>query len=182
VTLEEVALEVRRASPPDGVATRIVAVDGPGGAGKTWLAARLADELGGAPIVHTDDFASWDNPYDWWPELVERALEPLAAGRAARYTPSSWDGEARAEVVVEPADYVVLEGVSASRNVFRRYLTYSIWVETPRELRLRRGLARDGEAARAQWAEWMAREDAYVERERPDIRADAVVAGTAEPA
>ena len=46
--------------------TRIVAVDGPGGAGKSSLSEWLAGELD-APIVHTDDFASWDNPTSWWP-------------------------------------------------------------------------------------------------------------------
>ena len=54
-------------------ATRITAVDGPGGAGKSTLAAALAVELG-AQLVHTDDFASWENRLDWWPSLVaERA-------------------------------------------------------------------------------------------------------------
>jgi uridine kinase len=156
---------------------KIVAIDGPGGAGKSSVAEALAAALGGAPIVHTDDFASWDEPLDWWPALLGRVLEPLAAGRAARFTPTSWDGEPQPEVVVEPAEFVVLEGVSASREAFRPYLAYSIWVETPRELRLERGLGRDGEQARAQWETWMAAEDAYVARERPHERADLVVPG-----
>jgi uridine kinase len=156
--------------------TRVVAVDGPGGAGKSSLAEYLAHELE-APIVHTDDFASWENPVDWWPELIEQVLVPLAAGRPARYTPSSWGGPAKEQVVVEPVDFVVLEGVTASRTAFRPYLTYSIWVETPRPLRLRRGLARDGEDARADWERWMAEEDVYVAREQPAARADLVLAG-----
>jgi Ni2+-binding GTPase involved in maturation of urease and hydrogenase len=64
---------------PLNVATRLIAIDGPGGAGKTTLAVRLAQELQAA-VIHTDEFASWDNPVDWWPEMLERALEPLAAG------------------------------------------------------------------------------------------------------
>jgi hypothetical protein len=43
---------------------------------------------------------------------------------------------------------------------------------------LRRGLARDGQQARDQWLGWMAEEDAYVQRERPDLNADLVVSGT----
>ena len=77
-----------------------------------------------------------------------------------------------------PVPYVILEGVSASREAFRPYLCYTIWVETPREERLRRGLERDGLEARGLWDEWMAEEDAYVEREHPDQRADIVVSGT----
>ena len=71
-----------------------------------------------------------------------------------------------------PSEFVILEGVSASREAFQPFLTYSIWVDAPRDLRLRRGLERDGEEARAQWEEWMAEEDRYVERERPQQRAD----------
>lgn len=156
--------------------TRIVAVDGPGGAGKSSLAGRLANELE-APVIHTDDFASWENPSDWWPELIVNALEPLAAGKPARYRPSRWGGEEREPVEIEPGEFVIVEGVTASREAFRAYLAYSIWIETPRELRLRRGLDRDGAEALPQWEQWMAAEDRYVECERPAERADCVVRG-----
>jgi uridine kinase len=79
--------------------------------------------------------------------------------------------------VVEPADFVILEGVTASREAFRPYLAFAIWVETPRHVRLRRGLERDGLEARAQWEAWMEAEDRYVERERPADHADRVVRG-----
>ena len=168
-------LEAIRSSPAP-FATRVVAVDGLGGAGKTTLAEGLAAELD-APVVHTDDFASWDNPVGWWPDLLEQVLEPLAAGCAARFTPTSWGGPPRAEIVVQPAPFVVLEGVTASREAFRPYLAYAVWVEAPRELRLERGLARGGQDTRERWAQWMAAEDAYVARERPAEHADRVVRG-----
>lgn len=157
--------------------TRIVAVDGLGGAGKSTFAERLARELGGATVVHTDDFASWENPVDWWPLLLERVLHPLAENQPAAFVPNAWGGPPKPEVVVEPGGVVVIEGVTASRDVFRPYLTYAVWVETPRELRLRRGLERDGEHMRPQWEAWMAAEDEYVARERPDVHADVVVRG-----
>jgi len=160
------------------MATRVVAIDGHGGAGKSTLAAALAHELGGARIVRTDDFASWNVPLDWWPRLLEEVLEPLARGETARYLRSNWEAKPDAGVEeVAPAPFVVLEGVSASREAFRPFLTFSIWVETPRELCLRRGLERDGEQARAQWEAWMAEEDEYVEREQPRRRADLVLRG-----
>jgi uridine kinase len=170
-------LEAIRAAPAR-FATRIVAVDGLGGAGKTALAERIAQRLQ-APVVHTDDFASWENPVDWWPALLAQVLEPLAAGRAACFTPTSWGGPPRAEVVIEPASFVVVEGVTASRAAFRPYLSYAIWVEAPRELRLDRGLARGGADTRERWEQWMASEDAYVARERPAEHADRVVPGDA---
>lgn len=175
-TLQRVVEAIRRSSPPDRMRTRIAAVDGPGGAGKSSLAAYLAHDLD-APVVHTDDFASWDSPLEWWPDLIEKVLRPIAAGQAARYTPTGWGGPPKQEVAIEPGDFVVLEGVSASREAFRPYLAFSIWVETPREVRLRRGLERDGEQARAAWDSWMAAEDAYVERERPRDHVDVVLRG-----
>ena len=67
--------------------------------------------------------------------------------------------------------------MTASREAFQPFLAYTVWIETPREVRLSRGLERDGEEARARWEEWMAAEDDYVRREEPQARADLVVAG-----
>jgi hypothetical protein len=39
---------------------RLVAVDGPGGAGKSTFARALSEAAGGAPVIHTDDFAADD--------------------------------------------------------------------------------------------------------------------------
>jgi uridine kinase len=167
----------REARAPQGVETRIIAIDGPGGAGKTTLAAWLAAALPATAVIHTDDFASWDNPINWWPALIEQALEPLAAGAVARYQPTAWSGEERAAIVIEPGGTVLLEGVSASRSAFRPYLAYSVWVETDRTVRLQRGIDRDGVDSRGQWELWMEAEDAYVARERPAGRADIVVPG-----
>ena len=165
-------------TPPGRMATRIVAVDGAGGAGKSTFAGHLAAALGDCPIVHTDDFASWDRPIDWWPALLERVLQPLSRGEVARFTPTQWSPEVLPEPVeIAPDKFLVLEGVSASRQAFQLYLTYAIWIETSAKARLRRGLERDGEAARAEWIAWMAEEDAYWERERPDLAADIVLDG-----
>ena len=65
------------------------------------------------------------------------------------------------------------------RTAFHRYLAYSIWVETSRDVRLRRGLERDGVDALPDWQRWMAAEDGYVEREQPSERADLVLPGDA---
>jgi uridine kinase len=175
--LHEVVEAIRNTTPPAGVATTIVAVDGPGGAGKSTVAAALSDALGGAPVVHTDDFASWENPLDWWPDLIDRVLEPRARGQPARFTPNTWGGPAKPDVVVEPGGVVIVEGVTASRDAFRPYLAYAVWVETPRELRLQRGLERDGEAMREQWLAWMADEDTHIAAENPAGKADAIVPG-----
>ena len=143
---------------------------------KALVALLLAAALG-APVIQTDDFASWDNPLDWWPAFLEQVLEPLAAGAPARFRPSSWGGPERDPVEIRPGPFVVVEGVTASRAAFRPYLAFAIWVDAPRDVRLARGVARDGEQMRARWEEWMAAEDDWVERERPAEHADVVLAG-----
>jgi uridine kinase len=154
--LSTIGAGVRARQPPDGMQTRISAIDGLGGAGKSSLAERLSAALDGAEIVHTDDFASWDNPLDWWPELIEQLLVPLSQNRTARFKRSRWTDAERGWAEVRPAAFVILEGVTASRKAFRPYLTYSIWVEAPPELRMRCGLERDGDDARAHWeAGWL---------------------------
>ena len=80
---------------------------------------------------------------------------------------------------VSPHGVVIVEGVYSSRRELASLYDLRIWVECPRELRLSRGLARDGETARKLWEEdWMPSEDRYLEEHRPLERADAVVSGT----
>ena len=152
-------------------------MDGHGGSGKTTFAERLAAALGGVPVAHTDDFASWDDPLDWWPRCIRDLLQPLADGIPARYPVTAWGGRPRPPVEIAPAETVVLEGVTASREAFRPYLAFTIWIDTPREECLRRGLERDGEQSRPLWERWLASEDAYIARERPHERADLVLSG-----
>jgi uridine kinase len=177
MSFRELGAMIDEHCPPDSMAVRVIAVDGHGGSGKTTLAERLAMFLG-APIVHTDDFASWEEPINWWPRLLEQVLRPLAARNAVRYQRYDWTLHQLGEWVELAADaYVVLEGVSASRDAFRPYLSFAIWLETPRETCLARGIERDGADMLSQWHQWMADEDRYVELEQPRLRADLVVAG-----
>jgi uridine kinase len=170
---------IQNARAPEGMSTRVIAIDGPGGAGKSLFAEQLSHQLDGAPIVHTDDFASWDNPLDWWPRLLQQVLEPLSRNEAAHYQRYDWNRKYLADwQEIRPTKYLLLEGVSSSRAAFQPYIAFSIWIETPRQERLRRGLERDGEAARPLWEEWMANEDIYVKREHPEQRADLILNGT----
>src|SRR5262245_21500525 len=71
-------------------AVRLVAVDGPGGSGKTTFAARLAAALrprdGTFAVIHTDDLLDgWADQVSFWPRLEEWVLAPLRRGAAARY-------------------------------------------------------------------------------------------------
>ena len=171
------ARTIRRRRPRLGT-VRLVAVDGPGGAGKSDFAQRLAVALGGAQIVQTDDFASWEDPLGWWPRVEAEVLGPLSRGRIARYQAYDWStrkpGPTR---LVRPSGVVILEGVSSARAAVTDRLSYAIWVEAPADVRLRRGLQRDGRAARPQWDRWMAEEDAFYAKDPVRDRADLMVDG-----
>ena len=111
--------------------------------------------------------------------LVTDVPGPHAAGRAAHYQRYDWDDDRLAEWREVRADaIVVLEGVYTSTELLRPYIDYAIWVDCAYEVRLQRGLERDGEGMRAEWVEqWMPAENRYVEAERPDVGADLVLDG-----
>ncbi|MDQ6854997.1 MAG: hypothetical protein M3046_15130 [Actinomycetota bacterium] len=178
LSLDDLCARITSSRQPSGVEPHIVGIDGLGGSGKSTIAARIVQHLGEAATVHTDDFASWDNPLDWYPQLISEALEPLSRGHAARFRGFDWEKRtAGGWLNVSPTPVVVLEGVSATRRAFARFLAYRIWVDAARAVRLARGLQRDGEAMRGQWEAWMRNEDAYVVAEHPERSADLVIAG-----
>lgn len=158
---------------------RIVGVDGYGAAGKTTFAARLARAAGDAPVVHTDDFASFEEPLDWWPRMLAEVIDPLMRGETATFRPYDWvRREMSADPIrIAPATLVVVEGVGATRKAWRDRLVKRIWVEAPRDLRLHRGLDRDGIHMLDFWTWWMAEEDGYVADEHPETTADLHVDG-----
>lgn len=170
---------VRQVHAPAGVATTVIAIDGYGGSGKTSLAATLADELGGVPVVHTDDFVTPEDYFGWGPQFLTAVLEPIARGAAASYQPYRWVEQCFGpEVTVAGGGTVIVEGVSSSRVAFRPYLALVVWVDAPRHVRLARGLRRDGRAARAFWHDWMAAEARFFAHEDLRALADVRIDGT----
>ena len=165
--------------------TLFIGIDGHGGSGKSTLARLLARKLH-AEVIETDDFASFDNPLDWWPLVIERVFEPIRRGartldypRAARRK-----GHDPEPVIGQPVtDVMILEGVSALRREFRDYISVGLFVDTPKEICLSRGMGRDagragGEELRAPWDGWFSEEEAYMARDNPKGFADVVIDGT----
>src|SRR5436305_630921 len=142
-------------------AVRIVGIDGCGGAGKTTFAQRLnAAANNNWPVIHTDDFATHDEPTEWWPRMLERVIEPLLHNKPATFRPYDWVQRRLSEpTTIQPSDVVVIEGVGATRKAWRDRLAMRIWVDTDAELRLRRGLERDGEELADFWHDWRIAED-----------------------
>ena len=74
---------------------RLVAVDGPSGAGKTTFAERLAAALREGDtrvaVVHTDDLLDgWADQFTFWPRLESGVLRPLARGVEGRHPVYDW--------------------------------------------------------------------------------------------
>jgi len=166
---------------------KFIVIDGHGGSGKSTLAEELAKELN-AEIIHTDDFASFDNWSNWWPLIIEQVFKPIQDGATKLNYPRSkwWDDHEPEPVVDQPVtNIMILEGVSALREEFREYIDFGVYVDTPREICLQRGLERDrnndGKSDReilALWDKWLKNEDKYIARDNPKEYADIVVEGT----
>ncbi|WLP93070.1 MULTISPECIES: (d)CMP kinase [Gordonia] len=140
----------------------IVAIDGPSGAGKSTVAdalvARLRARGTGVVLVRTDDFATWDDPVAWWPELESEVLHSFVRRRDYRYRPRVWvDGrpEAGSRIWYRWEPLLVIEGVSSARRRIADRLTYSLWLDgAPATERLERAVARDGEPSRPFLERW----------------------------
>jgi uridine kinase len=160
--------------------TLFVGVDGRAGSGKSTLAAAIADAVPGALVVPVDDFAGPLVPEWDWPRLREQVVDPLLAGRPGRYQRWEWNRDQPADWVDVPTGRLVLiEGVSATRSELAAPWELRIWVDAPRPVRLQRAVARDGQAMLSHWVDvWMPSEEAYIDRERPQDRADLIVFGT----
>jgi uridine kinase len=168
----------------------LVAIDGRGGSGKSTLARQLAEGWPKAVVIEMDDLYRPIAERVQGPEvhganfdrgrLVTDVLEPLASGRPGRYQSYDWDEDRLDGWHEVPADAIVLvEGVYSTSEPLRGYFDYTIWVGCSYDVRLGRGVERDGERMRGVWIEeWMPAEDRYVEAERPEARADLVLDGS----
>jgi len=157
---------------------RLVCIDGPAGSGKTTLATEIA-EVTGAPVVHMD------NLYEGWHGLptvsrqLERLLRPLSRNRPGSYRRWDWYAGRWAEVVVVPvAPLLVLEGVGAGSRSHAGLVTALVWVEAPVDLRMQRGLARDGAELDEHWRQWAVDEQEHFALDDTRARADLVIDGT----
>ena len=163
---------------------RLISVDGPAGSGKSTLAARLADraEARGLSVLvlHMDDlYDGWDGAARGFGLLRDHVLSRLAEGREGRYRRYDWNLGAYAERHVVPVsmDLLIVEGVTAADRGAEPWASLRIWIETSNDVRLDRGIDRDGEALRDRWLEWMRWERDHFAAENTRERADVIVDG-----
>ncbi len=173
-----VVLELASSRPPTLGAGRLVCVDGPAGSGKTTLGAALADRTG-AQLIQGDELMAGWRGLDAVGGQLTAVVEALAQGRPGSYERYDWLlGRYDGTVAVPPAPWLVVEGVGSGAAAIAAYVTVLVWVEVDDELRLARGIARDGAAMEQHWRQFMVDERALFARERTRERADVLVDGS----
>ena len=176
--------------------TLLVGIDGLGGAGKTLTAAAIADTLHSmglvVMVVHIDDFflPSADRPqgtpemkpiggdFDWQ-RLRDEVLLPLRNKRFARYRRYDWKRDELAEThEIQACGIIVVEGVYCTRRELADLYDIRVWIDCPRDVRLARGINRDGETGRNRWEfDWQPCEERYVQEHDPKQTAHFVIPG-----
>jgi len=158
--------------------TRVVAIDGRSGAGKTSLAEVLGGELR-APVVSLEDlYGGWDGLEHGIDLLVSEVLMPFADERAARVPRYDWLTREWAEpVLLEPPEVLIVEGVGAAARRAAAFESLLVWLEGAAAARKRLALDRDGQTFAPHWDMWAAQEEAMLARERTPERANVVIDG-----
>jgi uridine kinase len=166
---------LQEAAPGAGT-TRVLAIDGRSGSGKSFLATELRIVLG-APVISLEDlYGGWDGLEHGVDLLVSEVLEPLAAGRSARVPRFDWVAREWAEpVTLEAPEVLIVEGVGAGAQRAAVYKSVLVWLEAPPFVRKKRALDRDGDVFAPHWEQWAAQEEAMLARERTPQRADLVL-------
>ncbi|WP_433431028.1 uridine kinase family protein [Nonomuraea sp. CA-141351] len=156
---------------------RLVAVDGPAGAGKTTFAVRLGAALG-CQVIHSDHFpVPWEGgPGGWFHALESQVLVPLRDGLPGGFRRYDWvRGEYAEQVSVPVAPVLVIEGVGTARSSVAHLLAFTVWLEAPRPVRFARVMERDGAELELRWREWFAAEEEWFAEDRTRERAELIV-------
>jgi uridine kinase len=86
-------------------------------------------------------------------------------------------GSLSGDVITIPRDAtVIVEDVWSLQEAFVGFYDYRIWLEAPADVRLERGVARDGEDLRQVWEEeWIPIDEHYREAHQPHLQTDCVI-------
>lgn len=175
------------AAPSKGK-TKLVAIDGRGGSGKSSLARELIAHAPAFKLLSVDAFPCTPQQHPWhplgtqtwvdWERLRDEALLPLSRGADATYLRTPWwkaQTPGPTETILSGGT-VIVEGCYALRRELRDLYALRIWVECPVNEAMENAIRRDGEASRRSWVEaYVPNESAYIAAQHPDRAADIVV-------
>jgi uridine kinase len=177
----------------------VIALDGRSGAGKSFAAGLLAEQLGAVCVPCDDFFAAGIPTVEWdarrpvqraadaldWRRLRIEALEPLLAGRSASWFAFDFTAGPRADgcyasraIPAEqpPRPVIILDGAYSSRQELADVLDMAILVEASTSLRHTRLAKRGDPVFLAEWhARWDVAEEHYFTIVRPPSTFDFVL-------
>ena len=163
-----------------------VAIDGPGGGGKSTLAAQLAEDLG-ATVISMDAFllpegkhrvSAIAKNYDL-DRFYEEVTESLLNNRDINYRVMDLTtGILGSQRVNIPADRpVIIEGVYSLELSFRDSYDFTIFIDAPKEHLMSRAFSL--KAGERSWLDkWLEGEETYFVAQHPKLAAMLVLDGT----
>ena len=170
--------------------TLLVGVDGPAGAGKTTFTRALAALDPGLDVIQMEDFGlpqaerepALEPGADRvagdvdWRRLRSHVLLPLSRDQPARYQRYDAATDAMAEWRMVPVGGIlIVEGRFSCVKALATFYDFRVWVDSPREVRLRRA----GPGGEAAWERiLLAAEEAYVAAQDPAASAHLRVDGS----
>ena len=172
--VEHVAVTLLRREPACG-RSRIVAIDGRSGAGKTEFAHQLANRLD-APVFSLEEiYPGWHGLEAAIPMLRD-ILADLAVDEVSKTHRWDWaQDRPGAPLTVAPSPLLIVDGVGSGAAAIRPFLSLLVWLDASEETRRRRALARDGEVYRPWWTVWAEQESRLLGREHTPAAADILV-------
>jgi uridine kinase len=138
----------------------LLAIDGPAGAGKTTLAAQLHAEYSVDSTVRT---IHMDELYNGWDDALGQsltdALQAITSAHLSGLTHTikifNWHlMKFDREEVIDPTDFLILEGVGAAQKVVREAGATTYWLDIDNDTGLQRVLARDGAHIEKEMRQW----------------------------
>ncbi len=168
----------------------LIAIDGGGGAGKTTFSNALQKAMPSSHIVRIDDFYRPEqlrvplestksiNPNFDWNRLQASIFDAVRENKAISYQRYDHSTGVLSNEVIQVPDSVpiIIEGVWSMQEAFLDFYHYRIWLEAPADIRLERGVKRDGEDFRETWElEWIPIDDYYRQTYKPYLKADCVI-------
>ncbi len=172
----------------------LVALDGRSGTGKSTIAKRIAESLGGIEVI-SDDFWVGGSNEEWdsrtpqekaemaidWKRIRTEVLEPLLAGKPTKWHPFDWKagkGLSPNFIEREPSPLIILDGAYSTRPELKDLIDLSILVEVTDDAKRRaRLIAREGETYMKDWhTRWDPAEEYYFSEVRPRESFDMIIA------
>lgn len=160
-TTENILNIIQRTHPKSE--TKLVAIDGLGGAGKTTFVNRLVALDTDIKVLELDHFPCLpeENPYHPvgaqtrvnLDRFKKEALIPLTLGSPAIYENTFWwkTSENPKRYEIPSGGIVLVEGCYSYHSDLREFYDYSIWINCSDDEALKRAIKRDGEDGAEIW-------------------------------